>query len=204
MKERCDFLKSLVGEYQCLPTIPPLLWGIGIKKLIVKDGTTCVTGGMSVSKWLAKAGIDNKTVSLIAGASQPYSFSISCRFKDIENSSDSPHFTSCYATNGAHRDSVRQILKDPNVAVYFRLDQAGKFQSRGWLRAGKIDGKDAVLVYRAYGNGLTDKDVAIKLNGFLIGLHDSKSVEFVYDPITYYEDCNLVSYKGKYRVKSPD
>ncbi len=90
-------------------------------------------------------------------------FKLSCRHNDMIRLDETPHYKTCM--NKAYSFGRQQLryLGDPDIALIYVPDAAGKFVWRALVRLVMLERGYALVHYRIYGNGPTEAIFA-KLN----------------------------------------
>lgn len=111
---------------------------------------------LKFTRWLLRnTNYTEGEVSEIGKKLKGHDFKISCRHNDLIRLGDTPHYRTCMADSKAFQQV--HYLVDPDVAIAYVSDAAGKFVWRALLRlVCDVDGSFALFCYRPYGNGNID------------------------------------------------
>lgn len=119
---------------------------------------------LTFTKWLSRVKkIDSVKLSILGKQMVTLNAKLSCQHKDFLRLADTHHYKSCMSdSHGVGRQQLH-YLSDPDVAVLFVPDSAGKYQWRSLLRLVHVSDQDqnldsvksgyALVHYRVYGNG---------------------------------------------------
>lgn len=152
VKERHPVLRSLEGWYttdSSIESLPPVY--APLVRLFRESKST-----MKFTRWLERKNfLDHSGISELGKllASTTISFKISCRHADLLRLAETNHYFSCYQNwNGSQQ---LRYLADPDMAVIYVPDKAGKYMWRALVRL-MLDPSDeskyVFAIYRAYGN----------------------------------------------------
>lgn len=99
--------------------------------------------------------LDDKEASELGNSLQTLHFKLSCRHHDLLRLAETNHYASCMQGNAGAQQL--QYLADPDMAVAYISDRAGKFMWRSLVRL-VMEGENgfALVHYRIYGNGPTE------------------------------------------------
>jgi hypothetical protein len=110
-------------------------------------------GRTKFTRWLLRRGrIDDKRASELGKVLKPINFKLSCRHNDLLRLAETEHYRSCFASwRGAQQ---LRYLADPDIAIVFVPDKAGKFLWRALVRLVICGGPTyyGLVVYRRYGD----------------------------------------------------
>jgi hypothetical protein len=145
-RSKAPALLAIEGWYEVASTLSGQT--VELYERYLQSGST-----LKFTRWLARNGSSPAEVSAIGKQLKPVSVKVSCRHNDLVRLADTGHYKSCMAGDMG----VQQIhyLADPDIAVVFLPDAAGKFMWRSLLRLVMEGDKFALVHYRIYGNGPT-------------------------------------------------
>ena len=146
----------------------------------VKSGSS-----LKFTRWLIRNGHTTiERASKLGSKLKPVTFKISCRHNDLLRLADTHHYASCFAS----WRSAQQLryLADPDVAVVYVPDEAGKFKWRAILRLMLVNNEHVLLLYRDYGN--TNKDLINKKLNKIYPLYLTNKTSF--------ETCDSIQLEG--------
>lgn len=154
IRPRHPRLMNMEGWYNIIPAIrdviPPNLFS-------VLDEYEKTSKRTKFTKWALRSSlITQEQASEIGNYLEPFRFKFSCRHNDLLRLSDTIHYRSCF---DKWRGSQQlRYLADPDIAIVFIPDKAGKYIWRTLVRLVlNPEAKGyALFVYRIYGNGPTN------------------------------------------------
>lgn len=148
IRERNPALLALEGWYDVVT-----LLNSGVADLYTEYKSSGST--LKFTRWLSRfKKLDNAVVSEIGRSMVETSVKLSCRHNDLLRLGETQHYKSCMSNLKANGRQQLQYLADPDIAVLFSKDAAGKYVWRCLLRLAYNTYGDLCLVhYRIYGNG---------------------------------------------------
>lgn len=181
---RVEELRSLAGWYSFhgminwVEPIARLLHGtLGEEEATasIHSGYIASMRGIRLGKYLSQfaethKGFSNDEVSVFMNRyTSQGKFKLSVQYNDLLRCSEGKHFGSCFDVDsewGWRGVQPVRDLADPDVAIIYFPDKAGKFMSRCFCRLlVREDGQKVLGLYRMYGNGLTHPAIASALKG---------------------------------------
>jgi hypothetical protein len=109
---------------------------------------------LKFTRYLTRNGVDAGKISTLGQALVPVTVKLSCRHRDLLRLAETPHYKSCFSET--NRGQLTHFLADPDVAVVYSPDAAGKFVWRALVRLVHDNQHWALVLYKPYGNGPTD------------------------------------------------
>lgn len=154
---RVQILRDLEGWYEyCQTPIFDHPISVKVREILKDDYESAVFSqmycGMKLSKFLVrKAKMESDEVSIFVNMCKKGEFKLSCSYNDILRVADTHHYDSCM--KHWRGTQLLRDLADPDMAVVFILDVAGKMQCRMFVRVLVKDDKPILGFYRIYGSG---------------------------------------------------
>lgn len=108
---------------------------------------------LKFTRWALRNNLISEQEATDIGKFKPRAFKLSCKYNDLLRLADTPHYGSCYSGNNGLQQI--QYLADPDIAVLYIPDAAGKFMWRALVRLVIVDEGYGLVMCRAYGNGPT-------------------------------------------------
>jgi len=120
---------------------------------------------LKFTRWLLRNGYaDNVQASRLGLMLTPVCFKLSCRHGDLLRLSETTHYGTCFRTwRGTQQ---LRFLADPDIAVVYVPDSAGKFKWRAICRLVLFKNSFGLLLYRSYGNA-NESIILAKLNSII-------------------------------------
>lgn len=139
-------LRAIEGWYQYLPDIPNREIQCHYQEW--KESAS----NLKFTRWLMREKhVPNNVLSDIGKQLTSGSFKFSCRHNDLMRLADTPHYISCLRQQ--YRKQQLYFLADPDIAVCYIPDKAGKYLWRVLFRLVIDENRLALVAYRSYGNG---------------------------------------------------
>lgn len=110
---------------------------------------------LKITRWALRAGkLDDSEASELGKNLETTKFKLSCRHNDLIRLAETSHYRSCM--DGGYGQQQMQYLADPDIAVVFIPDAAGKYSWRSLARLVMEQEGFGLVMYRVYGNGPTE------------------------------------------------
>ncbi len=150
IRERHPVLKKLEGWFEIASNIPSEV--LDYFNEYKSSGST-----LKFTRWLTRVKkLDNAVVSEIGKALVTTTAKFSCQHNDLIRLGDTQHYKSCMSNPLGFGKQQLLYLSDPDIALLYVPDAAGKFVWRCLIRlAYSNTGVLSLVAYRIYGNGPT-------------------------------------------------
>lgn len=168
IRDRHSKLLELEGWYETDTTLP---------NEYKQYYTNYVASGsrLKFTRWLARQNVDANLLSQLGKYLTTTSFKFSCRHNDLIRLGDTPHYKSCMSNIKGGQQL--HYLADPDVAVVFVPDAAGKFIWRCLVRLTKTAKGYVLIAYRVYGNGPTSSILATLSRIAKLPVHPARDIK---------------------------
>lgn len=151
MRQRHRVLQSIEGWYSV-----PTMFDQSVAAL--HDEYLQSGSALKFTRWLVRIKkLDNDFVTDVGKKTYATSVKVSCNLNDLIRLGDTTHYKSCMRNSLGMGRQQLLYLSDPDIALAYVPDPAGKYAWRTLLRlAYSPAGVLSLVAYRVYGNGPTE------------------------------------------------
>lgn len=150
IRDRAKTLLAIEGWYEVVGGLEGEMLGLHSEYLASNSA-------MKFTRWLTRRGVDQSEVSNVGQQMVHASVKFSCGHNDLMRLADTQHYKSCMRVGSPAGGQQLHYLADPDMALIFIPDAAGKYKWRALIRLVNDDeGKPALVHYKPYGNGPSD------------------------------------------------